>query len=229
MWAVIPVAGQGSRLRRVTSGRPKCLLDVGGRPLLHHLLDQMSTVCEAACVVLPPEHEGIRDALAQHPFGQGARTVVQEVPNGLADAVSCAANLVPGRAFVVMGDTFFGASLEPALRGLEAQEGGLLIDPNAPDPGEPAGWAEPDGAGFARGVSKGGRPKSDWVRIAGGFVLDSVTLGGLRNEDTGAGFEASIHASIEAGARYRLLPFDGARWNVNTPEQLSQLRAWYEG
>jgi L-glutamine-phosphate cytidylyltransferase len=37
--AVILAAGKGSRLETVSNGHPKCLLDVGGRPLLEHQLE----------------------------------------------------------------------------------------------------------------------------------------------------------------------------------------------
>ncbi len=40
--AVILAAGKGSRLETVSGGRPKCLLDVGGRPLLEHQLEAFS-------------------------------------------------------------------------------------------------------------------------------------------------------------------------------------------
>ena len=38
MRAIVLAAGRGSRLGPLTEGRPKCLVDVGGRPLLEHTL-----------------------------------------------------------------------------------------------------------------------------------------------------------------------------------------------
>lgn len=40
--AIILAAGNGSRLRPLTNDRPKCLLDVGGRPILDHQLDALA-------------------------------------------------------------------------------------------------------------------------------------------------------------------------------------------
>lgn len=42
--AVILAAGRGSRLGAVTQDRPKCLVDVGGTPLLEHQLDALARV-----------------------------------------------------------------------------------------------------------------------------------------------------------------------------------------
>ena len=38
MNVIIPAAGRGTRLRPMTDNYPKCLIEVGGRPLLHYLL-----------------------------------------------------------------------------------------------------------------------------------------------------------------------------------------------
>lgn len=41
LWAVVPVAGFGSRLRPHTYTRPKPLLPVAGQPIIGHILDQL--------------------------------------------------------------------------------------------------------------------------------------------------------------------------------------------
>ena len=37
--AVILAAGRGARLGPLTGGKPKALIEVGGRPLINHVLD----------------------------------------------------------------------------------------------------------------------------------------------------------------------------------------------
>ncbi|WP_143414201.1 2-C-methyl-D-erythritol 4-phosphate cytidylyltransferase [Halovenus aranensis] len=39
MQAVIPAAGEGTRLRQCTTGQPKALVDVAGKPILTHCLE----------------------------------------------------------------------------------------------------------------------------------------------------------------------------------------------
>ena len=41
LWAVVPVAGSGSRLRPHTYTRPKPLLSVAGQPIIGQILDQL--------------------------------------------------------------------------------------------------------------------------------------------------------------------------------------------
>jgi choline kinase len=43
MKAIILAAGLGSRLSQVTSGRPKCLLELHGKAILLHQLDLLAT------------------------------------------------------------------------------------------------------------------------------------------------------------------------------------------
>lgn len=42
MQAVILAAGVGSRLKQVNGGRPKCLIEIGGRPLILHQLEALA-------------------------------------------------------------------------------------------------------------------------------------------------------------------------------------------
>ena len=42
MQAVILAAGVGSRLKHLSGGKPKCLLDVGGKPIIHHQLQALA-------------------------------------------------------------------------------------------------------------------------------------------------------------------------------------------
>ena len=41
LWAVVPVAGFGSRLRAHTYTRTKPLFSVAGQPIIGHILDQL--------------------------------------------------------------------------------------------------------------------------------------------------------------------------------------------
>ena len=53
MRALVLAAGQAIRLRPFTVETPKCLLDVGGRPILAHLLDALAAqrIAEALIVI----------------------------------------------------------------------------------------------------------------------------------------------------------------------------------
>ena len=41
---VVLAAGRGSRMTELTAGRPKCLLPVGGKPMLYHSLKVLENI-----------------------------------------------------------------------------------------------------------------------------------------------------------------------------------------
>jgi choline kinase len=66
MRAVILAAGVGSRLERLTGGKPKCLAEIGGRPLILHQLEALSDHgVGPVLMVVGHEHEAIRAVVGQ--------------------------------------------------------------------------------------------------------------------------------------------------------------------
>ncbi|GJL60430.1 MAG: hypothetical protein NPIRA03_32870 [Nitrospirales bacterium] len=79
MKAIIFAAGVGKRLQGVTQGRPKCLVDLGGRTLLSRHVEALGQlgVCQVVLVVGYAQ-EYIRKAMTAGPFVQEIRWVVNE-------------------------------------------------------------------------------------------------------------------------------------------------------
>ena len=68
MKAVILAAGRGRRLDVVTRHRPKCLIDVGGKPLLYRYFDALAHLgVTRICMVVGYKQEHIREAVASYP------------------------------------------------------------------------------------------------------------------------------------------------------------------
>lgn len=66
MQAVILAGGVGSRLEKLTSGRPKCLVEIGGRPLIIHQLEALSDHgVGPVLMVVGYRHEAIREVVGQ--------------------------------------------------------------------------------------------------------------------------------------------------------------------
>ncbi|HLY37663.1 MAG TPA: phosphocholine cytidylyltransferase family protein [Candidatus Binatia bacterium] len=78
MTAIILAAGVGKRLHGVSGGRPKCLIEIGGKSLLVRLLEGLRAA-------------GVSEALVVTGFGEEAlRAAVRDVPAGVA--VRCVSN-----------------------------------------------------------------------------------------------------------------------------------------
>ncbi len=61
MQAVILAGGVGSRLQKLTGGKPKCLAEIGGRPLILHQLEALADHgIDPVLMVVGYEHEAIR-------------------------------------------------------------------------------------------------------------------------------------------------------------------------
>ncbi|MYG40157.1 MAG: NTP transferase domain-containing protein [Nitrospira sp. SB0677_bin_15] len=68
MKAVILAAGRGRRLDVVTRHRPKCLIDVGGKPLLYRYFDALARLgVTRICMVVGYKQEHVREAAASYP------------------------------------------------------------------------------------------------------------------------------------------------------------------
>src|SRR4029079_1617151 len=91
MKAIIPLAGKGTRLRPHTHITPKPLLQVGGRPVMSYILDDLIELGVQE-VVLVVGHLGdvIREHIAREYPKIKAHYVVQEVQDGTAGAIKLA-------------------------------------------------------------------------------------------------------------------------------------------
>lgn len=129
MKVIIPVAGQGKRLRPLTHGLPKALIQVAGKPMLFHVLERVASLePEEVVLVRSPYQADIEKAvagLAEPPI----RFVVQEEPLGLGHAVWCAGQKLREReVLILLGDTIFDADMGPVLARDEGGIGVQVVD-----------------------------------------------------------------------------------------------------
>ena len=76
MTAIILAAGVGKRLHVASGGRPKCLIEIGGKSLLQRLLESLAaTGVDEAVVVTGFGADAVRAALADAPASLPVRTL----------------------------------------------------------------------------------------------------------------------------------------------------------
>lgn len=114
MKAIIPVAGIGTRLRPHTHTAPKVLLPVAGKPMLAHILDELTSLgIEEITFIVGYKGEMIREYVTTH-FKFKANFVEQPEMKGLGHAISLARPHHYGDepVLIVLGDTIFKAPLK---------------------------------------------------------------------------------------------------------------------
>ncbi|MFW6286807.1 MAG: sugar phosphate nucleotidyltransferase [Candidatus Sumerlaeota bacterium] len=115
MKAVIPTAGEGTRLRPFTHTVPKVLLRVADKPILQHIIDKLIDVGveEVTCVVgyLGKQIEAfVRETYPDLP----TNFVEQEEPRGLGHAIHLTAEhhrADDSPLLIILGDTIIDADL----------------------------------------------------------------------------------------------------------------------
>jgi len=172
--AVIPVAGVGSRLRPHTHTVPKALINVAGKPMLAHILDELDHlgIREVALVV---GHMGDR---IRHFVGRTYRHfevhyVEQLDRQGLGHAVHLTRGFKPGRPLlIVLGDTIFRAD----FGGVIASPSTLLGVQEVEDPRR-FGIVETDAQGrVVRLVEKPEHPASNLALVGIYYVANGDVL-----------------------------------------------------
>jgi len=162
--AIVPVAGTGTRLRPHTNTYPKVLLTVGHKPILGHILDQLSAI-GAGRIYLVVGHLGvkIREYVARAYPGLDVVYVEQTQPRGLGHAVWLAAAHIKGPVFILLGDTILSADMRKFVKFRQDCIGvHEVADPRR------FGVVETKGGCVSRLIEKPARPSSN-LAIVGAY------------------------------------------------------------
>lgn len=115
---IVPMAGRGSRLRPHTLTVPKPLIRVGGKPIVHRLVEDISKMCsekiDKIAFVIGDFGEAVEQELLQVAETLGAKGSIhhQTEPLGTAHAVLCAKSCLEGPVIVAFADTLFKADFQ---------------------------------------------------------------------------------------------------------------------
>ncbi len=130
MRAVIPVAGIGTRLKPHTYSTPKVLLNVGGKPILGHILDKLlDEGLTKSTFIIGYLGEMIREYVEQEYPQLQADFIVQEEMHGLGHAIYMASPTFDEEdIFVILGDTLFDVDLSYVFKSKHSSLGVKEVD-----------------------------------------------------------------------------------------------------
>jgi D-glycero-alpha-D-manno-heptose 1-phosphate guanylyltransferase len=178
MTAAILAGGLGTRLRPVMADRPKVLAEVGGRPLIFYLLDQLAAA-GIQDVVLCTGYLGhqVKEVLGE---SHGPLRLIysqESSPLGTGGALRLALPLfLTDQVLILNGDSFCDANLRALalIHRLRTAKATILLV-EVSDTGR-FGWVEVDAGGAVREFLEKGRKRGPgWIN-AGIYLIDRSLL-----------------------------------------------------
>lgn len=118
MRAIIPVAGIGTRLKPHTHSTPKALLNVGGKPIIAHILDKLlEEGINKATFVIGYLGDMIKEYVEKKYPSVKSTFVEQETMEGLGHAIYTAIpTFDDDEIFIILGDTIFDVNLKGVFK-----------------------------------------------------------------------------------------------------------------
>uniref|UniRef100_A0A7C3RCZ5 Bifunctional protein GlmU n=1 Tax=Archaeoglobus fulgidus TaxID=2234 RepID=A0A7C3RCZ5_ARCFL len=166
MQAIILAAGEGTRMRPLTYTKPKVMLPVANKPILQHLVENLSKAgIDEIVLVVGYREETVRDYFGEEFNGVKIRYVRQSKQLGTAHALLSAEHVLEDRFLMLNGDAIvFGDD----LRKLKKEENGIAVF-EVPNP-EDFGVVEISDGKVRRIIEKPEKPKSNLIN-AGVYVF----------------------------------------------------------
>jgi glucose-1-phosphate thymidylyltransferase len=226
MHAIIPVAGFGTRLRPHTFSLPKVLLNVAGKPILAHILDQIiADGVTSATVIVGYLGDAVREFMHERYPKLPVRFIEQTELLGLGHAIWMAREDIPSDGsplFIVLGDTIFDVDLKTVFQKKSSALGVFHVD----DPRR-FGVVESEGGYATKLVEKPEHPKSNWM-IAGLYYfqnppllrecLEELVASDKRTKNEYQLTDA-LQTMIERGEKFATFPLQGW-YDCGKPETL---------
>jgi glucose-1-phosphate thymidylyltransferase len=117
MKAVVLAAGEGTRLRPLTEDKPKGMVEVDGKPILTHCLDDLADLgADEFVIVVGYLKQEIIDHYGDEYRGIPITYAHQREQQGLAHALLTVEEHIDDDFMLMLGDNVFEANLEDVVR-----------------------------------------------------------------------------------------------------------------
>ena len=236
MQALIPAAGRGTRLGSLTDDRPKPLVDIAGQPLIGRILEGIARVgIDEAVIVVGYQRDRLVEALGTQYGGVSLTYVVQKEQLGLAHAHECAADAIDGPFLSINGDNLLPDCALRRMMALRDEMGAdvtTLTERVSREEARRTAVLELDEAERVVGlVEKPDDPPSTLVPL-GGYTLPPAIFEACRQIEPSNRGEYELPDAIEwlvdRGGAIAVEPFEGTRFNINTPDDLAAAESHVE-
>jgi choline kinase len=233
MTAIILAAGVGKRLGGSAAGRPKCLVSIGGQPLLGRLLDAVAGAgVRDVIVVTGFGADDIERTIGSGPAGVSLRYLHNpRFREGAILSLHTAREALSGPVLVMDADVLCSAQLIRRL--LESPHVNcFLMDAASPNTGEEQMLLVRDGR--VRDIVRGGAPGYDLAGESIGFLKLAAPAAGLLRTllearlaagETGIEHE-QVYPDLLARVDVGFERIDGEPWiEIDFPEDVARAEA----
>ena len=216
--AVLPVAGIGTRLRPQTNSVPKVLVNVAGKPMLGHIIDDLLIAGINDMIFIVGYLQDQIKAYIKNEYPMvNAEFVEQKEMLGLGHAIYMSKDLASDDILIILGDTIYDVDLKEFI----SNENSTLGLKTVSDPRR-FGVAETDSSKkiITKLVEKPESPKSNLAIVGLYFIKNSPNL-----------FKALEHLisnKIKTKGEFQLT--DALQHMINEDEKftVSEINGWYD-
>lgn len=217
MRAIIPAAGFGTRLKPHTFSLPKVLLNVGGKPILGHIIDKLLSeqITKATFVVGYLGEKIVEYVNNEYPELE-ASFVTQEIALGLGHAIQMAVPTFDhDEIFIILGDTIFDVNIHSVFEKKISSLGVKTVD----DPSR-FGVAVCENDKIVKLIEKPQEPISKLALVGLYYIRNSKLLVESLNE--------LFEKEIKTRGEYQLT--DALQLMIDKGEEFStfQVDGWYD-
>lgn len=225
MQAVVLAAGKGTRLRPLTEGKPKGLVEIDDRPILTHCIENLVALgADELIVVVGYRAQDIIDYYGDEFHGVPITYAHQERQLGLAHALNTAEEHVTDEFMLMLGDNVFEANLEDVVRRQRETrvDAAFLVEEVPYEEASRYGVCNTNGYGeITEVVEKPDDPPSNLV-MTGFYTFSPAIFNATRLvQPSGRGeYELSdaIDLLIRSGRTIDAIALEGWRVDVGYPE-----------
>lgn len=227
MKGLILAAGLGTRLRPITSLRPKPTISVANKPLIIYAIENVTEagITDIGIVVNPPIYEYIKEILDECCAHLNITYIIQDPPLGLAHAVKVSQDFLQDDPFVMyLSDNLFEHGIRDFVHSFRPDEGmsALLALIEVEDP-RALGVAVVQDSRITQLVEKPEVPPSN-LAVAGVYVFDAKIHEMIETLAPGAKGEYqitdAIQKLIEADAHVSYAKVQGWWKDTGKPEDI---------
>ncbi len=216
MRAIIPVAGVGTRLRPHTYTLPKVLLNVAGKPILAHILDELQEQGINKVTIITGYMGKLVKEYVNDRYDMEVDFVKQEKQLGLGHAIWTAKDTFNGDPLlVILGDTIFDVDLKLAFATGNSSLGVKSVE----DPRR-FGVVIKDGGKIKKLIEKPEKPVSN-LALVGIYYLKNADL-------FKSCLEEIIDNDIKTRGEYQLTDALQLMIERGEPMDTFPVEAWYD-